>query len=178
MPIQTSISFQHDVAIKGQLWGNTWTHRISGWATTTIPFGVGLVVVTGANSTSAPLTGSKQRVAIPSATGGTFAGVSILEHKEPTGEEAYMTTLVDPQTSQFRANEPLPILRRGYIYVYAEVAVNPTLPVFLRHTTNAALVPGDFRTDADTSRADQISGARWAVTTTAAGLAVLELNLP
>jgi len=51
-------------------------------------------------------------------------------------------------------------------------------PVFLRHTTNAALLAGDFRNDADTARADAITNARFVTATTAAGLVQVEINLP
>ncbi len=71
------------------------------------------------------------------------------------------------------------VLTKGHIYVVTEEAVTPTDNVFYRHTAGGGgSVIGAFRTDGDSSTADQLTNARWMETTSAAGIAVLSLNIP
>lgn len=109
--------------------------------------------------------------ALPSATGFTLDGVSVAKN---------VATPNATGIAQYDANTPITTLRKGRIWVLAEQAVNPSLPVYLRHTANAGTTaPGRFRADADTARADLVSNARWITTTTVADdLALLEINLP
>lgn len=108
-------------------------------------------------------------VALPSATGFVFAGVAMMKHSAIPNATGL---------AQYDIGHAISVVRQGRIWVESEQAVNPSLSVFLRHTTNAALVPGNFRVDADTARADQITNARWVSVTTGAGLAILEINMP
>lgn len=105
-----------------------------------------------------------KRVAIPSATSFIFAGVSVMTHavanRELPGDEAIPPT------------QPINLLKKGYIYLVCEDGCDPGDPVYLRHTVNGANTPGHFRTDADTARADAITGARWVTGAAAGGLAV------
>lgn len=145
-------------AVKGGLADIAFSDKVSRVAAADIGFGVGLVQ-----------TAVEGQTALPSATGFVFEGVSVQTNKpvqNATGE------------AQYDAGEEITVLRKGRIWVYAEVAVAVNDPVFLRHTVNGALVPGDFRNDADTARADQITNARWITATTAAGLAQIEINIP
>lgn len=123
-----------------------------------IQFGIGLQVeVTGL-------------VTLPSAAGDQFQGIAMMKHKAPPNSTGI---------SQYEIGQAIPVLRKGRIWVQAEEAVNPTLAVFLRHTVNGGDVPGDFRTDLDTAAAFDISAfAKWISVTTAAGLAILEVNFP
>lgn len=131
---------------------------ISGVSAELIKFGWGLQVET---------TGL---VAVPSAAGDQFHGIAIQKHKAKANSVG---------EAQYEINEAIPVLRSGRIWVYAEEAVNPTLDVFLRHTTATTEIPGDFRTDLDTANAFDISAyAKWISTTSAAGLAILEVNFP
>ena len=109
-------------------------------------------------------------IAVPAATGFLFGGIVV-------------QTLKDiPRATGVALHEDgdaVPVLKKGRIWVYSEQAHDPTDPVYLRHTVNAALNPGDFRIDADTAKADDVSAwARWVGVTTAAGLAELEINIP
>lgn len=109
-------------------------------------------------------------IAVPSAAGDQFHGIAIMKHKSQpnVGSEA-----------QYEIGEAVPVLRKGRIWVYSEQAVNPTLAVFLRHTTTTTEIPGDFRVDIDTDKAIDISAyAKWISVTAAAGLAILEVNFP
>ena len=157
--VQLDYSDQSTVpAVKGGL-ADSGHHDIASRASaTTIAFGVGLAI----NTTGFVL--------VPTATGFKFEGVAMLKQKAPPN-----TTGI----ALYDIGEEISVLRQGRIYVTAEVAVNPTLAVFLRHTVNAALTPGDFRIDADTARADQITNAKWVSTTTTGPLlAILEVNSP
>lgn len=110
-------------------------------------------------------------VALPSATGFVLTGVSVA------------TQLAKPNATgiaQYDAKTPIPVMKKGRIWVLAEQAVNPSSPVFCRYTVNGGTTAvGRFRADADTARADAVTDARWLTTTTAADqLALLEINIP
>jgi len=79
----------------------------------------------------------------------------------------------------YSATQTVSVLTRGRIYVYVEQDVTVRDSVFLRHTANGAgLVPGQFRKDADSNNAVEISGARFITDAAAGSVAVLEINLP
>jgi hypothetical protein len=105
-----------------------------------------------------------KRVVVPTATAFIFAGVSVMTHAEDNrtlpGDEAIAPT------------KSINLLKKGYIYLVCEDGCDPGDPVYLRHTVNGANTPGHFRTDADTARADAITGARWVTGAAAGGLAV------
>jgi len=68
---------------------------------------------------------------------------------------------------------------RGRIVVYVEEAVTPLSSVYLRYKANGTgKTTGQFRKDADSSKAVLISNARFKSTTSAAGLVELEINNP
>lgn len=145
-------------AVKGGLGDSGPNDLFSGVSAVDINFGLGLQVeATGL-------------LAIPSAVTDEVAGIAVQVQKNiprATGIALY------------EADEAITMLKKGRIWVYAEEAVDPTKDVFLRHTVNAALNPGDFRTDIDTDKAIDISAyATWVSVTTAAGLAQLDINLP
>lgn len=171
MPIQTTFPFQHGELLKGMAVQSP-ERCITGHSDEVIEFGLGLVY-DGAFSD-----GDRPKVAIPSATGFVFMGIALFAHKQSRQGDDGFGVLEATAGSRYEIGDDITILCRGLIQVYSEVAVNPTLPVFLRHTVNSALTPGNFRTDADTHKADALSGVKWATTTSGAGLAILELNLP
>lgn len=145
-------------AVKGGQGDIGFGDNVGRFAADDIEFGLGLAATTTAGQAE-----------VPTATGFVFEGVSVQTNKvtlNSTGEAVY------------QAGEEITVKRKGRIWVYTEEATAVNDDVYLRHTVNAALVPGDFRTDADTARADQIANARWLTATTAAGLALLEINLP
>jgi len=145
-------------AVKGALADIGITDKVGRVAAAAIPFGVGLAQTAVAGQAE-----------IPTATGFVFEGISVQTNKptaNATGE------------AQYEIGEEITVLRKGRVWVYVEEAVAVNDDVFLRHTDNAALLAGDFRTDADTANADQITNARFVTATTAAGLAQIEINLP
>lgn len=78
-------------------------------------------------------------------------------------------------TTSFGAQNAVPVLARGDIYVEVDEAVSAGDAVYLRHTGTAADL-GKFRNDADTANAQLISGAKFLSSTTGAGLALVRLS--
>ena len=142
--------------------------------------GVGTVTftTTTANVTGSPINfgrgiaqGSTARAAnLPTATGFVFLGVARHSHKEQD-----LTTGVN----RYVDGDTLPVIRKGRVWVPVEEAVTLTDDVYLRHTANGSDTPGGWRTDSDSSNADQVSNARWATAqSTIGGLAQLEIHMP
>lgn len=173
MPIQTSYPYGYGVALQGMAYDMTNKDDITAWSTDPIEFGLG-VIYDGATDPN-----ERWKIALPSVTGQVFAGVTKYSHKQVSGVEAKMTDLTTVQGARYEAGDDITVRRRGRIYVFSEQAVNPGLPVYLRFAVNGAgTAAGQFRVDADTARADQITQARWVSVTTGSGLAILEINLP
>lgn len=130
---------------------------------TTEPIPFGRAVVRG--------TAGERSGTLPSATGQRFEGVSERIHSG-----------VDPVNAD--AGEYVPFSNmtigyRGTWWVEVEEAVSLADNVFFRHTAGAGgTILGQFRTDADTASADQVSNARWMSETDGPGIALLALNLP
>jgi hypothetical protein len=94
-----------------------------------------------------------------------FAGIVVRqEYREPNDGLGYSV------------NVPAPILRKGYIWVGVEGAVTEEAPVYARVTASGGnTVLGAFRADADTANAALVPNARFITSTTAAGLAIVEV---
>jgi len=146
--------------VEGGLADSGLTDKITRRCATIVKFGYGLIQ-----------TAVEGVAALPSATGFVFEGVAVMVHKAKPNSTG---------VGQYEIDEAITTLRKGRIWVLAEEVVNPSSPVYLRHTVNAGTTaPGRFRASADTARADLISNARWLTTTTAIDqLALLEINLP
>lgn len=130
----------------------------TGVAATVVPFGRGLV------ERATPRDG----VALPTAITELFAGVSLQTHKAKPN-----TTGV----AQYEINEAIPHIRKGRVWVYSETAVAPNQPVHMRALGTGN--PGDFRNAADATNTMDVSAyARWVSVNAAAGLALLDINLP
>jgi len=146
-------------AVKGGIADSAFHDIVGRNAAVDVNFGLGLVA-----------TAVEGVVALPAAVGNKFLGIAIQSLKDiprSTGIALY------------EIDEEFPMMKKGRIWVHSEQAVNPTLAVFLRHTTSTTEVPGDFRVDIDTDKGIDVSAvASWVSTTAAAGLALLEINLP
>ena len=70
------------------------------------------------------------------------------------------------------------VVRRGAVYVLVEDAVAAGDTVFARHTAGTGTQLGAFRSDADTATADAIPGLQFLTSTTGAGVALVDVNLP
>ena len=124
-----------------------------------VPFGYGLAE--GTDGVVAVL---------PSATGFLFAGIAMHVAKQVPN---------DGTGAKYEAGEAITTRRRGRVWVKAEETVAMDDDVYLRHTLGAATeLPGRFRTDSDSAKADQISNARWVTPVTGEGLAQIELFHP
>lgn len=127
-----------------------------------IPFGRVVVAREGADA-------DEQSAMLPSAASQTPKGVSEMV---ATAIDATNGPGIAPFT-MFSA------LYEGDIWVESEVAVDKDDDVYFRHTANGALSAlGKVRNDADTANADQLTGAKFLRTTTAAGLVPIRLNRP
>lgn len=68
------------------------------------------------------------------------------------------------------------VLTEGTIWVVVEEAVAVTDPVYCRFSAAGEEVLGAFRTDADTSDAREVKGARFLTETSGAGIALLKFS--
>ena len=67
----------------------------------------------------------------------------------------------------------------GAVWVIVEDAVNAGAACYVRHTANGDLTQlGAFRSDADSSNAAALTGARFLTSTDGAGLALVAINVP
>jgi len=78
----------------------------------------------------------------------------------------------------YALNAEMSICRRGMVWVAAETAMATTDDVFARYTVNGTTVLGGIRNDDDTSKAVAIPTARVVRPVTAAGLCLIDINLP
>jgi hypothetical protein len=86
--------------------------------------------------------------------------------------------VADANVPAYPAQYAFSVMRKGTVWVWSEQAVSPTDQVFVRAIASGDEKPGNFRKDADTANAAQLKGARFASTTTGAGLVLLEIDLP
>lgn len=99
---------------------------------------------------------------------GAMAGVSVHRH---TPDRASLTG-----TEGIVPDEMVDVLRKGRVWVAVDTAVTPGDPV---HVVQTGATKGAFRASADGGNTTDISTkARWESTTTGAGIAILDLNLP
>lgn len=113
-----------------------------------------------------------QEVGLPAASGETVAGITFAVYIYEKSLNAQGHVGVAP-------NKMIDVLTRGDIPVFTETDVDPTQPVYFRHTANGVDkdVIGRFRTDADTATCDELIGAKWLDTAKAGEIAMLGLNL-
>jgi hypothetical protein len=71
----------------------------------------------------------------------------------------------------------MPVAQQGVVWVDAETAVNPSLPVFVRFVAGSDEVLGAVRSSADSTDCGRLRKARWLDTTSAPGFARLAINL-
>lgn len=160
---QTSYDLQAAVAFEGMLADPTGgptrgSVSLANEDAAALPFGRGVT-----NGTD-PDTQFK----LPTATGANLRGVSV--HRHGTQD------VTDDGIAQ---DEVAEILTKGPIWVIPEQDVEPGDPVYWRHTAGGAgEVPGRWRKDADTAKADQVTNAAWKTAGLAGTFAVLEVNLP
>lgn len=175
MSIQTTYPFSYTSGLPGLPYDLTRYQDVTADAAVAIAFGLGLVL----DSSRTPQN-NRQAVKLPSASTDIFAGVAVLSRKQvTTGAVAGLGDLTTTEDAQYDTGDPIRLRTQGRIYVYSEQAVSPTDPVYLRYAAGSAgTAIGYFRKDGDSSKALQITNARWVGTITAAGIVVLEINQP
>jgi hypothetical protein len=109
------------------------------------------------------------------ATGDTVVGVNALTYVD----ETVLDSNSRPGVADTQAAN---ILSKGVVAVYATEAVDLTDSVRVYHATNtgstAGAHPGRFAATAVSGKTAVLGGARWVSKTSAAGIALLELNGP
>lgn len=132
--------------------------------TVVLAFGLGLAKGTGDDD-----------LIIPAATGFKFMGVSFatdtFEKREGYSIDANgkMGYPLDYRTSY---------VRRGIVAVPIDSDCAKGSPVYCIHTASSGQVPGHFRKDANTDKADLVPNAVFWKTLSAAGIGLIALNLP
>ncbi len=108
-------------------------------------------------------------------TNSKILGITVHQH---AFEPYYLPAL--PLTAGVPLKGTVGVLKRGRIWAIAEVAVVPQDAVYARYTVAAAPKAqlGGLGNTADTSTAKQISQAAWQTTAAAAGLAIVDINMP
>lgn len=90
----------------------------------------------------------------------------------------------DPTRSSlsYTTSDPMPIVRKGRVWVTVEEAVNDGDQAYVRITTHSSNTPGGWRKSADTVSAVDTAvaapGCYFRTSASSGGLALLELNLP
>lgn len=175
-PIQTDYGYSYQAGLQGQPYDLSPYFDATAVASVDIEFGLGLVL-----NTSLVPDNNRIGVKLPSASNDVFVGVAVLDRaiSVNSGTPAGFDDLTTDEKAVYKAGRPIRLRRRGRIYVYSDQAVAPGDPVYLRYTVSSGgIVAGNFRKDGDTSKAAQLSGVQWGGKITAAGLVILELNLP
>jgi len=134
-----------------------------------------------ATVTSANLFTSVTSLYIPAQTaaGGTFT-LGTGDALGPINAAAAGVVAFSPARSSltYSAGEMASLVRQGRVWVSAEDAVSEGGPVYVRMTAGDGEYVGALRGTPDSTDCALLQGARWATTTAAAGLALVELNLP
>ena len=103
---------------------------------------------------------AEDQVKLPTATGGDFVGVA-----------CYTNASYAENENGYASTEVLSVIRSGYVFVKVEQAVTAGDSVFFVHTGNV----GQFRKDANTDKADAITGATFETAAAAGGIALVRL---
>lgn len=137
----------------------------------TIPYGALVVTDTTNSSGFHSIVGKLPASAAEITNVGSALGIAV-------ADQARAQDLSNPNAPQYPAQSAVACRRQGRIWVKAESAVSSGSPVFVRFNTSAnGSVLGSLRADADGGTAAQLPNAVFRSTTSAAGFAVVELNL-
>lgn len=175
--IQTTYGFTHDVGEEGLRTEVGPSEVITCYSEVPIYPGRAVAFTT----TYAQDNSGRPRVIHPTAiTGFTLAGVvEKKRNEELKGELDFLDVVDSTQEMYYPPNTPIPVMIKGVMYVYSEVAVNPLSPVFTRAVASGGnTVLGRFRNNADTDGAFAVLGARFTEAISAAGLVPLRINMP
>lgn len=117
------------------------------------------------------VSGDDDGIELPDSSGAKIRGIAVRDLTEENGSAAADNT--------YPADSRVAVMKKGRIWVPVEEAVSPSSDVYTRYTAGGGNTQlGAFRTDADSSKALQITQARFLTSTSGAGRALLEINLP
>ena len=159
MPVQTSYSLEHSVALPGLIADLGLQDILSGVVETAV-IGFGLAVVQGT---------ADNQVILPSGGGDDFRGIAIRQLNEVANAS---------DVAEYAVSSELNYMRTGRTWVICEDGCVPGAPALWRHTAPGSEVIGALRTDSDGGDAAQIAGASFRTTASAGAIALLELNIP
>lgn len=152
--------------------GHSAQTMLNGEASSEIGFGKFVVQYAGQVAGPASAGGGTPALAkLPASAGDDFGGGGVVLQAHDYDKR------LDLGTTGVLPKRQLGVLRKGKVWVHCEEAMALTSKVFVRYTTNGALVPGDIRTDADTSKALQIKACRVIQATAGAGLCLIEIDM-
>ena len=173
MTLQTKYKFTHDPLQQGMISSCIPCEKITAFSNEELEFGLGVAYAGEVGDGNSP------KVALPSATGFYFAGITCHTHKQNKGSDDRLDVIEGTDKANYAIGDDITLLKKGRIMVWSEQAVEPGDPVFLRHTVNGAgTASGQFRKDVDAANADQIANAQWVGKIATAGRVELEINLP
>lgn len=137
-------------------------------ASAEIPFGACVIRDTDALSPASPVANVK----LPAAGGFRAYGLVLHTHDYENGPNGTLGT------TGLKPDATLNILRRGMMYGTVEDAATEGNAAFVRHTVNGGNNPGNLRSDADTAKAEEVTGIIFRTTRTDAGIVILEVDMP
>ena len=156
---QMSISADPQVAFEGQI-AYPMLPRVVVTRFVQDPAGIGFGI--------ACVRAADQTVKRGTATGditNTFEGFAVRQEVRETNGAGYSD------------KDPIPVLRRGYIWVAVEGAVTEEGPVYVRTAASGGNTTiGAVRADADSANATLVPNAKFITSTTGAGLAIVEVK--
>lgn len=112
-------------------------------------------------------TDAETQFLLPSAAAQPFLGITVFQQATE-----------DVTDDGIATDETAELLTRGRIWVKVFEAIAVGEDVYYQHTANLGAVPGDWRNDADSANASQLTQARWLTGADAGELALLEINVP
>lgn len=166
MAIQTTYSFRNDRALKGMPVDTETAFDVTAYSSVDITVGLGAMY--GTQSVD------EQKVKLVAWDGtGSFAGIPIIVQDQPDLADSFLSVAATQAQTVFKAGEPITLRQKGMVWVYSETAVKPYSEVHIRKSGTGTV--GDFRASADGSNTTKLTNLRWHISTTAAGLALVEI---
>lgn len=163
--MQTSVSSTYASGFEGSIYSAQARETQSGVVEESAGIKPGRVVVQGTSADQVKLPSATAQIAQP----GAVQGIAYWKQgREPGGDNG-----------EYQDEESCPVLRKGVVWMLAEDAVTRNAAVYVRCVAGVGEELGRVRSDADTSDAAALPGARFLATTTGADqLVPVEINLP
>jgi hypothetical protein len=116
-------------------------------------------------------------------TKGTAEGTAVLPEAAtditgPAGLGVVLRSHTQPQGEGYAAGDPLPVIKKGRVWVPVEDEVEAETEAFVRFVAGTGEQLGAFRSDADGTDAVALPGAKFITDAPAGELALVDLNLP